>query len=157
MNDTIDPITVNEKKEYHDCEMIFSLEHHNHINGFKVDKDQKYKIHTSIKEVEILHEALKVYQAEGFKDAYLLYMAHVDGDAIYPDFTPQLQKAHLLTKQLQSLAKDEDSLVQLSEYCLEIIPTYEDDFRINKHIESIIIEGKTRVVNEYGDLKDYLS
>ena len=157
MNDNIDLITVNEKREYHDCEMVFSLEYHNRNNGFKVQKDQKYKIHTSVKEVKILNEALQVYQAEGFKDTYLLYMAHVDGHALYPDFTPYMEKAHSLTKQLQDLSKDEDSLVQLSEYCLEIIPTYGDDFRINKHIESIIIGGRTRIVSGYEDLKDCLS
>lgn len=157
MSDTAGPITVNEKKDYHNCEMIFSLYYNHAKSDFKVEKDQKYKIHTTIKEVEVLNEALNVYQAEGFKDTYLLFAAEVDGSVKYPDFVPRLNTAKALAKQLNDLSNDEDSLVQLSEYCIEIIPTYEDDFGINKQIESITIEGVTRDINSYDDLKEYIS
>lgn len=157
MSDNLGLITVNVQKEYHNCEMIFSLYYNHAKSDFKVEKDQKYKIYSTIKEVEILNEALNVYQAEGFKDAYLLFAAEVDGSAKYPDFVPRLNTAQALGKQLQALSNDEDSLVQLSEYCIEIIPTYDDDFGINKQIESITINGKTRDINGYKDLKEYIS
>jgi len=150
-------ITVNEKKEYHNCEMVFSLYYDHAKSDFKVEKDQKYKIYSTIKEVEVLNEALNVYQAEGFKDAYLLFVAEVDGSAKYPDFVPRLNTAKELAKQLNDLSNDEDSLVQLSEYCIEIIPTYDDDFGINKQIESITINGATRDIMGYEDLKNYIS
>lgn len=157
MSDNLGLITVNERKEYHNCEMTFSFYNNHDKSDFKVDKDQKYKIYTTINEVEVLNEALKVYQEDGFKDAYLQFAIEVDGSAKYPDFVPRFNQAQTLAKQLNDLSNDEDSLVQLSEYCIEIIPTYEDDFRINKQIESITIDGKTQVVNGYEDLKDYLS
>lgn len=157
MSENLGLITVNTKKEYHNCEMVFSLYYNHAKSDFKVEKDQKYKIHTTIQEVEVLNEALNVYQAEGFKDTFLLFAAEVDGGAKYPDFVPRLNTAQALGKQLQALAKDEDSLVQLSEYCIEIIPTYNDDFGINKQIESITINGKTREINGYEDLKEYIS
>lgn len=148
---------VNEKKDYHSCEMVFSLYYDHAKSDFKVDKEQKYKIYTTIKEVEVLNEALNVYQSEGFKDAYLLFAAEVDGSAKYPDFVPRVDQAHALAKQLNDLSNDEDSLVQLSEYCIEVIPTYADDFGINKQIESITIDGVTRVINGYDDLREYIS
>lgn len=157
MSENVGLITVNTKKEYHNCEMVFSLYYDHAKSDFKVEKDQKYKIHTTIQEVEVLNEALNVYQAEGFKDTFLLFAAEVDGGAKYPDFVARLNTAQALGKQLQALAKDEDSLVQLSEYCIEIIPTYNDDFGINKQIESITINGKTREINGYEDLKEYIS
>lgn len=157
MSENLGLITVNEQKEYHNCEMVFSLYYNHAKSDFKVEKDQKYKIHTTIQEVEVLNEALNVYQAEGFKDTYLLFSAEVDGSAKYPDFVPRLKTAQALGKQLQALANDEDSLVQLSEYCIEIIPTYKDDFGINKSIESITIDGVTRDINGYEDLKEYIS
>lgn len=156
MSDTAGLITVNKKQDYHNCEMVFSLYYNHAKSDFKVEKDQKYKIHTTIQEVEVLNEALNVYQAEGFKDTYLLFAAEVDGSAKYPDFVPRLNAAQALGKQLQALSNDEDSLVQLSEYCIEIIPTYNDDFGINKHIESITIDGITRETNGYEDLKAYI-
>lgn len=157
MSNTAGLITVNEKKDYHNCEMVFSLYYNHPKSAFKVEKDQKYKIHTTIQEVEVLNEALNVYQAEGFKDAYLLFAAEVDGSSKYPDFVPRLNKAKALAKQLNDLSNDEDSLVQLSEYCIEIIPTYDDDFGINKQIESITVNGETRDLKGYEDLKDYFS
>lgn len=157
MSESVGLITVNEKKEYHNCEMVFSLYYNHEKSDFKVEKDQKYKIHTTIQEVEVLNEALNVYQAEGFKDAYLLFASEVDGGAKYPDFVPRLKTAQALGKQLQALSNDEDSLVQLSEYCIEIIPTYNDDFGINKQIESITIDGVTREMQGYDDLKAYIS
>ncbi|HQS66834.1 MAG TPA: hypothetical protein PLM93_06590 [Sulfuricurvum sp.] len=157
MIESLGLITVNKKQDYHNCEMVFSLYYNHAKSDFKVEKDQKYKIHTTIKEVEVLNEALNVYQAEGFKDAYLLFAAEVDGSAKYPDFVPRLNTAQALGKQLQALSNDEDSLVQLSEYCIEIIPTYNDDFEINKHIESITINGITREINGYDDLREYIS
>lgn len=150
-------ITVNKKQDYHNCEMVFSLYYNHAKSDFKVEKDQKYKIHTTIKEVEVLNEALNVYQAEGFKDTYLLFAAEIDGSAKYPDFVPRLNTAQAFGKQLQALSNDEDSLVQLSEYCIEIIPTYNDDFGINKQIESITIDGITREINGYDDLREYIS
>lgn len=157
MSDTAGVITVNEKKDYHNCEMIFSLYYNHAKSDFKVEKDQKYKIHTTIQEVEVLNEALNIYQAEGFKDAYLLYAAEVDGSSKYPDFMPRLNTAKALAKKLNDLSNDEDSLVQLSEYCIEIIPTYADDFGINKQIESITIDGVTRDIKSYDDLKEYIA
>lgn len=130
-------ITVNTPKEYHNCEMIFSFNYKNENTNFKVDEKQKYKIFTTLKEVETLKAALDVYQEEGFKDAYLLYFEEVNGDAKYPEFTLRFKKAQELAKALNDLANDEDSLVQLSEYCLETPPTYADDFRINKRIEEV--------------------
>ena len=157
MSENLGLITVNEQKDYHNCEMVFSLYYNHAKSDFKVEKDQKYKIHTTIQEVEVLNEALNVYQAEGFKDTYLLFAAEVDGSAKYPDFVPRLSTAQALGKELQALSNDEDSLVQLSEYCIEIIPTYNDDFGINKSIESITIDAVTRDINGYEDLKEYIS
>lgn len=157
MSENLGLITVNTKKEYHNCEMVFSLYYNHAKSDFKVEKDQKYKIHTTIQEVEVLNEALNVYQSEGFKDAYLLFAAEVDGGAKYPDFVPRLNTAQALAKQLNDLSNDKDSLVQLSEYCIEIIPTYDDDFGINKQIESITIDGVTRETNGYDDLREYIS
>ena len=155
MSENLGLITVNTKKEYHNCEMVFSLYYNHAKSDFKVEKDQKYKIHTTIQEVEVLNEALNVYQAEGFKDTFLLFAAEVDGGAKYPDFVPRFNTAQAFGKQLQALSNDEDSLVQLSEYCEETPPTYADDFGIDKHIESITINGQTRDINGYEDLKAY--
>ena len=157
MNENLGLITVNERKEYHNCEMTFCFYYENDNNGFKVDKEQKYKINTTIKEVELLNEALNVYQENGFKDSYILYSAEVDGTAKYPDFLPRFNKAKELAKKLNDLSNDEDSLVQLSEYCIETAPTYVDDFGINKQIESIVVDDKIREVKGYEDLKDYFS
>ena len=157
MSDNLGHITVNEKKEYHNCEMTFCCYYTHDKSDFKVEKDQKYKINTTIKEVDLLNEALNVYQEDGFKDAYLLFAAEVDGSIKYPDFVPHFKRSQKLAKQLNDLSNDEDSLVQLSEYCIEVAPTYVDDFGINKQIESITIDGKTRDINGYEDLKDYIS
>ena len=156
MSDTTDIITVNTKKDYHNCEMIFSMYYENPENGYKVDKDQKYRIHTTIKEVEALNEALNVFQSEGFKENFLRYTSVVDGSARYPEFVMHYIDGIEVGKELQALANDEDSLVQLSEYCLETPPTYEDDFKINKKIESISIDGQTRSIDGYDDLIDYV-
>jgi len=150
-------ITVNQKQDYHNCEMIFSFFYHSESSDFAVEKDQKYKIHTTLKEVEILNEALHIYQEDGFKEAYLLFLEEKDGSVKYPDFVPRVQKAHELSKALQDLAQDEDSLVQLSEYCIETPPTYKDDFGINKQIEAIVFNRHTKEVSGYEDLKVYLS
>lgn len=155
MNEII--LSVNEKQEYHNCEMIFSMYYQSASSDFTVEKDQKYKIHTTIKEVEVLNEALNVYQADGFKETYLLFSAEKDGSVKYPDFAPRVTRAHELCKILQDLSQDEDSLVQLSEYCIDTPPTYKDDFGINKQIEAVIINGKTKEVNGYEDLKHYLA
>jgi hypothetical protein len=156
LSDNLGPIPVNEKKEYHDCEMIFCFYYDHKNSTFKVEKDQKYKIHTTIREVELLNEALNVYQEDGFKDSYLLFEAEVDGSKKYPEFVPRFNKARELARELSLLSNDEDSLVQLSEYCLEVAPTFVDDFGINKQIESITVNGTTRAVNGYQDLKEYL-
>jgi len=150
-------ITVNQKQDYHNCEMIFSFFYHSESSGFVVEKDQKYKIYTTLKEVEILNEALHIYQEDGFKEAYLLFAAEKDGSAKYPDFVPRVTRAHELSKVLQDLSHDEDSLVQLSEYCIETPPTYKDDFGINKQIEAIIVNGQAKEVSGYQDLKTYIS
>ena len=157
MSDNLEVVTVNERKAYHNCEMIFSFYHNHDKSDFKVEKDQKYKIYTRIKEVELLNEALEVYQEDGFKDSYLLFLSEIDGNGKYPDFVPRFNKSKELAEQLSALSKDEDSLVQLSEYCLETAPTYVDDFGINKQIESITIDGETKAINGYKDLKDYIS
>lgn len=155
MKEDLELITVNEKKVYHDCEMTFSFFYDHEKSDFKVKPEQKYKIHTTIKEVEILNEALNVYQEDGFKDAYLLFSAEIDGSVKYPDFVPRFNKAKALAKQLNDLSNDDDSLVQLSEYCEETPPTYVDDFGINKQIESITINGHTKYITDYEDLRNY--
>lgn len=157
MSDNSGVITVNEQKVYHNCEMTFSYYYKHDKSDFKVEKDQKYKIYTTIKEVELLNEALNVYQEDGFKDSYLLFSAEVDGSQKYPDFTPRFNRSKELAEQLSKLSNDDDSLVQLAEYCIETAPTYADDFGINKQIESITIDGETRDINGYEDLKDYIS
>ena len=156
MNETVEIISINEKKEYHNCEMLFSFFNDNAKSNFQVDQEQKYSIHTTIKEVEVLNEALNVFQNKGFKDNFLNYTSVVDGSQQYPEFVVDYIAAVDLAKELQSLANDEDSLVQLSEYCMETPPTYEDDFRINKQIVSITIDSQTRDINGYEDLKKYL-
>ncbi|MDA7816739.1 hypothetical protein N9A28_00955 [Sulfurimonas sp.] len=157
MSENIGLITVNAKKEYHDCEITFCLYYESDASDFKLDKDQKYKIHTTIEEVEILNEALHVYQADGFKKMFLLYSDEIEPSKKYPEFVTSFEAVTKLGQSLQKLAKDEDSLVQLQEYCLDTPPTYVDDFGINKDIESITINGKTKELNGYQDLKDYLS
>ena len=157
MNDNLGLITVNKKKEYHNCEMIFSFHYSHDKSDFKVNKDQKYKIYTTIKEVELLNEALNVYQKDGFKDTYLLFSSEIDACVKYPDFVPYFNKSKELAQQLSELSNDEDSLDQLNEYCLEIAPTYVDDFGINKQIESIILNTKIRDISSYEDLKAYIS
>ncbi len=149
-------ITVNEKKPHHDCEMVFSFDYENKENGFEVDSEQKYRIHTTLKELALLNIALHLYQAEGFKDKYWLYTNTVDPSNVYPMFVPDYIEAIGIGKQLQALAVDEDSLVQLSEYCLETPPTYEDDFRINKVIHSVTVKGVTTEISDYEDIKDFL-
>ncbi len=156
MSDNLNYICVNEKQAYHNCELVFSF-YYDNKRDFKVDEEQKYKIHTTIKEVELLNEALNVYQEDDFKKTYLLFTAEIDGSLNYPDFVPRYNKAKELAKQLQALSNDEDSLVQLSEYCLEVAPTYEDDFGINKKIDSITIDTTQRAINGYEDLKAYIS
>ena len=157
MSDNLGLITVNEKKEYHNCEMTFSFYYNNDNSDFKVDENQKYKIHTTTQEVKLLNEALNIYQEDGFKETYLLFFAQADGASKYPDFVPRLKKAQELAQELNKLSNDEDSLVQLSEYCMEQAPTYADDFGINKEIKSIIIDGVSKDINGFEDLKDYLS
>lgn len=157
MSENLELITVNEKKDYHNCEMTFSCYYKHAKSDFKVDKDQKYKIHTTLKEVEVLNEALNIYQAEGFKDQFLLFSVEVDATEKYPDFVSGFEKSQALAKELNGLANDEDSLVQLTEYCVEVAPTYADDFGINKQIESISFNGEVRAINGYTDLKEYVS
>jgi len=157
LSDDLSVVTVNEKKDHHDCEMTFSFYYNNDKSDFKVDEDQLYKIHTTIKEVELLNEALNVYQADDFKERCLLYMAEADESQSYPEFSGDYIDAQQLAKALKALAKDEDSLIQLSEYCLETAPTYADDFGINKQIRSLSIDGVAKDINGYDDLKDYLS
>lgn len=60
MSDDLGDITVNKKKEYHNCEMTFSCYYAHDRSDFKVEKDKTYKIYTTIKEVELLNEALNV-------------------------------------------------------------------------------------------------
>lgn len=157
MSINLEVITVNEKKEYHNCEMTFCCYYDNDKSDFKVKKDQKYKIYTTIEEVELLNEALNVYQEDGFKDLYLLFSQEIDGAKKYPDFVDRFNMSQELAKKLNSLSNDEDSLVQLSEYCIETPPTYVEDFMINKQIESITIDGQRRDINGYEDLKNYMS
>ena len=156
MSESIHIISVNTKKEYHNCEMIFSFLNDDIKSDFEVDQDQEYKIHATIKEVEILNEALNVFQKPGFKDNFLIYTAVTDGSQQYPEFVIDYITAVEFGKELQALANDEDSLVQLSEYCMETPPTYEDDFRINKKIVSVTIDGQTELVNGYDDVEEYI-
>ena len=111
MSDNSGVIRVNEKQAYHNCEMTFCFYYESRNNDFKVDKEQKYKIHTTIKEVELLNEALHIYQADGFKDAFLKYSEAVDGSYKYPEFVIDYIDAIEAGRALQALANDEDSLV----------------------------------------------
>lgn len=156
MSDTLELITVNTKKEYHNCEMTFSLFYKHPQSTFKVEKVQKYKIHTTLKEIAALNEALQVFQEDGFKDAYLLFSAEIDGSKKFPDFVERFEKSQQVAKELTKLSNDEDSLDQLQEYCEEQAPTYADDFGINKQIESITVNNQVTTVNGYTDLKNYL-
>jgi len=157
LSSSVEAIVVNKEQEYHNCEMTFRFSYDNDKSDFSVDEEQKYMIHTTVAEVEALNEALNVYQSEGFKENFLLYTAVVDGSDKYPGFVIDYMDAVQLGRALQALAKDEDSLVQLNEYCLETPPTYADDFRINKHIESITVNGITRDVEGYEDIEEYMS
>ena len=156
LDETLALLTVNEKKAYHNCEMIFSCYYEHDTSDFKVTKKQKYKIHTSIKEVEALNEALNVYQEAGFKDTYLLFSQEIDGSKKYPDFVQVFKHSQELARKLASVSNDEDSLDQLQEYCTEQAPSYADDFGINKQIESLTLENYTREIDSYEDLKSYL-
>ena len=156
MSETIELITVNTEKEYHDCAMTFCLFYQHDESDFIVSNKQKYKIHTTIAEVKLLNEALHVYQEDNFKNSFLLYSNEIDGAKKYPDFVARFNRSQELAKQLTILANDEDSLVQLSEYCTQQAPTYNDDFGINKKIESITIKGKTKNLDGYEDIKNYL-
>lgn len=135
--------------------MVFSF-YSTHQNTFEVNQEQKYKIYTTTKEVQVLNEALNIYQSDGFKNSYLLFEEEIDGSKKYPDFLPYFKKSQEIAKVLQGLAQDEDSLVQLNEYCLEIAPTYLDDFMLNKKIESIIIDREEKEIKGYEDLKAIL-
>lgn len=148
---------MNHKQDYHNCLMEFCFFYESDTSDFKVGKEQKYKIHTTLKEVQQLNESLNIYQAEGFKKAFLRYTSEVDGSNKYPEFVIDYIDAIEAGRALQALANDEDSLVQLSEYCIETPPTYVDDFGINKQIDSITVEGQTEQVNGYEDIADYLS
>lgn len=157
MSDTLELITVNTKKEYHNCEMTFCLFYNHPKSIFKVDKDQKYKIHTTLKEIAVFNEALTIFQEDGFKDAYLLFSEEIDGSKKYPDFVERFKKSQKVARELNKLSNDEDSLEQLQEYCEEQAPTYADDFGINKQIESIRFNNKTTTFDGYEDLKQYLT
>jgi len=128
MKATLDLVIVNMKKDYHNCEMIFSCSH----------SEEKYQIYTTLKEVEVLKEALEIYQAEGFKEQFLLYSDAINPEEEYPEFVASFKKVHALGKSLQALAKDDYSLTQLQDYCLEQAPTYVEDFMINKQILSVV-------------------
>jgi len=156
LSETTNIISVNTKKEYHNCEMIFNFLNDDIKSDFEVDQEQQYKIHTTIKEVEKLSEALSVFQKPGFKENFLIYTSVQDGSNEYPNFVMDYITAVELGKELQALANDEDSLVQLSEYCMETPPTYEDDFRINKRIISITIDGQTHDVKDFDDVEDFI-
>jgi len=157
MREDLGLVSVNEKQKYHNCEMIFSFYYHNKENGFKVDEEQKYKIHTTIKEIEVLNEALELYQEDRFKENYLLYTSEVDGSNVYPLFAGDYIESVSLSRSLQALANDEDALVQLSTYCLETPPTYEDDFKINKKIESIILDGQKHAFEDFDEIQAYMA
>jgi len=136
--------------------MTFSLFYNHPQSSFKVEKDQKYKIHTTLKEIAVFNEALTIFQEDGFKDAYLLFSVEIDGSKKYPDFVERFEKSQKVARDLNKLSNDEDSLEQLQEYCEEQAPTYADDFGINKQIESITLNQQTTTINGYEDLKKYL-
>lgn len=154
MSNNLAYVVVNDVKEYHDCEMVFSFYFEG--SGFDVDASQRYKINTTVQEVKILNEALTLFQKKGFKDQYRQYTSVVDGSQKYPEFVIDYINSVELTKMLQSLANDEDSLVQLNEYRFEVPPTYEDDFRTNKKIESVTYEGKIHLVDDSEELDEFL-
>ena len=148
-------ITVNTPQEYHNCSLLFSFEYTNPDNGFSVDSEQLYKIHTTLKEVEALNEALAVYQKPGFKENFLLYTSVQDGSNKYPNFVFDYMDAVESGKRVQYYANDEDSLVQLSSYCMETAPTYEDDFKINKHLHVLEIDDKRYELGDYEECEEF--
>lgn len=157
MSNNTNYIYVNDKKAYHNCEITFSFYLSNDKSDFAVDKEQMYSIYTTAKELELFNEALHIYQEDGFKDTYLLFIADMNSSTQYDDFVPRFNRAIDLAKQLQEISNDEDSLIQLSEHCLETPTTYADDFYINKQIQSLNIDGVSREINGYDDLKTYLA
>jgi len=157
MNEMMQIIIVNSKKDYHNCEMIFSFYYKSDTSDFNVQNNQKYNIHTTIKEIEALNEALNVFQSNSFKEQYLLYSEQIDGSIKYPEFKSTYEKSKELALILTKLSNDEDRLDQLTNYCMQIAPTYDDDFKINKKIESIIIDKTIQTVNGYDDLKEYIA
>jgi hypothetical protein len=106
------------------------------------NSEEKYKIYTTVKEVEVLQEALDVYQAEGFKEQFLVYSNALSPEEEYPEFVSAFKKVHSLGKSLQALAQDAYSLTQLQDYCLEQASTYVEDFMINKQILSVVLLTK---------------
>ncbi len=157
MNDSIPTFHINDRKPYHDCELYFCFDYVNKQTGFQVDNTQTYLMHTTIKEVELLNEALNIYQAKGFKDKVLDFQSGSGGDESLDVFQKQYEHVLKLSRSLKELCQDEDSLIQLSEYCLETPPTYEDDFKINKHIRSVTVEGEKIKVRDCDDLKVYIT
>ncbi|NOR55991.1 MAG: hypothetical protein GQ531_07255 [Sulfurovum sp.] len=156
MSNQITSIIVNEKRDYHNCEMTFSCSIERNSNNFEIDQDQPYIIYTTLKEVEVLNEALAIYQAEGFKEKLWRYTNEVDASTKYPEFVKDSETAKAIGKKLNDLCQDSDSLVQLQEYCMEQAPTYADDFNINKSIDAITIDNDCKEINGYEDLKSYL-
>jgi hypothetical protein len=156
LSNNLEPINVNAKQAYHNCEMTFSFYLNNNNSNFIVDTNQQYTINTTLKEVEILNEALHLYQSDGFKKQYLLFSNELDGKTKYPQFIENFDRSQALANELSTLAKDEDSLVQLSSYCLDTAPTFVDDFYLNKQIQSITIDNTTTQCNGYEELKQLL-
>ena len=150
-------IYVNQKREYHNCSMIFSYYQTHTPSHFQVDCTLRYHIFTTLTELKLLNEALHIYQAHGFKEAYLKYNSEIHAKDENSEFAKKLQEAQQIAKELQSLAQDEDSLVQLQEYILETPPTYVDDFYINKKIEAIIIDEATHTISDYKAIKKLLA
>jgi hypothetical protein len=148
--------TVNTPQPYHNCELIFSYHYENPANGFKVDDQQLYHIHTTMKEVYILNEVLEIFQAPGYKEQFIDYNNVTDGSNVYPAFVIDYIDGVQMGKQLRALAKDDDGLVQINDFCLETPPTYEDDFKINKTLHELKIGDETYHIDDYEDFKEYL-
>ena len=121
-------VTVNEKKTYHNCALRFSMFSSDSSSDFKVDDSIYYCIHTTLKEVELLNEALNIYQNDNFKSDYLEYFEAHDAKEKFPAFHEKFENSQKIAKALKALANDEDALTQLQSYVLDIVPTYRDDY-----------------------------
>jgi len=155
--DLIAPIPVNTMQAYHNCEMVFSFFYENSENGFRVTvDDQKYLIYTTLKEVELFNETLYLFQTPGFKEDFFNYVNTMNPETVLSGFTPYYEHAQRLSKSLYRAANDENALTKLNDHCLQIPPTYKDDFMLNKQIDSLRVGITKKEFNGYEEVRSFL-